>query len=83
MIKIVKYDWLEDSLQSKSRKPKDTAAYDWEQKRLGHKPTAASSPPCPLVKDEKPSAEAKVEKIDRKSKYPGTPFYAFKTKWSQ
>lgn len=67
-IKIVKYDWLDDSLSSKSRKPKDTMDYDWEQKRIEHKPALTSQQPCVTQVTEAKTAEKNVEKMDRKSK---------------
>ena len=33
-IEIIKLDWLEDSLLSKSGKPLDTAKYQWEQRKV-------------------------------------------------
>jgi hypothetical protein len=33
-IHIVKLDWLKDSLLSKSGKPLDTSAYQWEQRQI-------------------------------------------------
>lgn len=65
-IQIVKYDWLEDSLQGKSRKPKPTAPYDWEQKRLGREPAPASPQPL-LPQTSEQEAAAKTAKMDRKS----------------
>lgn len=66
-IQIVKYDWLEDSLQSKTRKPKSTAPYDWEQKKLGRAPAPASPQPS-ITQTDEPKAAEKVARLDRKSK---------------
>jgi hypothetical protein len=37
-IRIVKLEWLEDSLMSKSRRPLDTIKYEYEQRKIQKKP---------------------------------------------
>jgi hypothetical protein len=59
---------LEDSLQSKSRKPKNTEPYDWEQKRLERMPALVLPQPSVTQGAAEAKIAEKFEKMNCKSK---------------